>query len=45
MQGTPGDRGISFRALDDLFRLVAARSPEADYEICVSLIEVCNPAC
>lgn len=40
MQGTPADRGVSFRALEDLFRLVATRSPEADYEICVSLVEV-----
>ena len=40
MQGGPDDRGVNFRALEDLFRLVAARSPEADYDICVSLIEV-----
>ncbi|KAK9801416.1 hypothetical protein WJX73_009180 [Symbiochloris irregularis] len=40
MQGARDDPGVNFRALDDLFRLVAARSPEADYEIHVSLTEV-----
>ena len=40
MQGLPHDRGVNFRALEDLFRLVAIRAPETDYEICVSLVEV-----
>lgn len=40
MQGAREDPGVNFRALDDLFRLIAARSPEADYEIHVSLTEV-----
>lgn len=40
MQGAPQDRGVNFRALEDLFRLVAIRAPEADYEMHVSLVEV-----
>lgn len=45
MQGAREDPGVNFRALDDLFRLIAARSPEADYEIHVSLTEVTCLAC
>ena len=40
--GDGGGRGINFRALDDLFGLVAARASEVSYEIRVQMLEIYN---
>eukprot|EP00884_Botryococcus_braunii_P023506 jgi/Botrbrau1/983/Bobra.114_1s0023.1 len=40
MEGIETDRGINYRTLEELFRIVTQRQPEASYSINVSMIEV-----
>lgn len=40
--GGDGDRGVSFRAVAELFRLAHARRAECDFDIHVSMTEVCT---
>ena len=39
--GRDGGRGLSFRAVAELFRLAHARQADCDFDIHVSMIEVC----
>lgn len=42
MEGSPdGDRGVSFRAVAELFRLAHARRAECDFDVHISMVEVC----
>ncbi|KAI3525331.1 hypothetical protein L2E82_51564 [Cichorium intybus] len=42
MEGTDADRGVNFRTLEELFRVIDERKNQVRYEICVSVLEVYN---
>ncbi|PIA30760.1 hypothetical protein AQUCO_05400098v1 [Aquilegia coerulea] len=42
MEGTPGNRGVNFRTLEELFRISVERSSTMKYELSVSMLEVYN---
>ncbi|CAI9286680.1 unnamed protein product [Lactuca saligna] len=42
MEGTDGNRGVNFRTLEELFRVIDERKNQIRYEICVSVLEVYN---
>ena len=42
MEGPPSNRGVNFRALEELFRLVTDRSSEYEYSLKVSMLEIYN---
>ncbi|KAF5202756.1 Kinesin-like protein kin-14s [Thalictrum thalictroides] len=42
MEGTPGNRGVNFRTLEELFRISMERSSTMKYELSVSMLEVYN---
>lgn len=42
MVGTPENRGVNYRTLEELFRVVSSREAEFLYEISVSVMEVYN---
>lgn len=42
MEGTEGTRGVNFRTLEELFRVVRERQGLFRYEITVSVLEVYN---
>jgi hypothetical protein len=39
------ERGVNYRALDDLFQLVAERSATMKYTVSVSVLEIYNESC
>ena len=43
MEGPPGDRGVNYRTLAQLFQTVEARRQHTDFSIYVSLLEVSPP--
>lgn len=42
MEGTPENRGVNYRTLEDLFRISNDRSGVMRYELFVSMLEVYN---
>ncbi|KAL5701824.1 hypothetical protein ACHQM5_027120 [Ranunculus cassubicifolius] len=42
MEGTPGNRGVNFRTIEELFRNSKERSTTMKYELSVSMLEVYN---
>ncbi|KAJ9537886.1 hypothetical protein OSB04_030619 [Centaurea solstitialis] len=42
MEGTNEDRGVNFRTLEELFRVIDERKNQVQYEVCVSVLEVYN---
>ncbi|KAL6960260.1 hypothetical protein U1Q18_043745 [Sarracenia purpurea var. burkii] len=42
MEGTPENRGVNYRTLEELFRISNERSSVMRYELCVSMLEVYN---
>ncbi|KAK2976066.1 hypothetical protein RJ640_024794 [Escallonia rubra] len=42
MEGTPGNRGVNYRTLEELFRISSTRSSIMRYELSVSMLEVYN---
>ncbi|WCJ43156.1 Kinesin-like protein KIN-14S [Euphorbia peplus] len=42
MEGTPDNRGVNYRTLEELFRISQERSAVMNYEISVSMLEVYN---
>ncbi|AEE35294.2 Di-glucose binding protein with Kinesin motor domain-containing protein [Arabidopsis thaliana] len=42
MEGTQHDRGVNYRTLENLFRIIKAREHRYNYEISVSVLEVYN---
>ncbi|XP_051144568.1 kinesin-like protein KIN-14S [Andrographis paniculata] len=42
MEGTHENRGVNYRTLEELFRLIEKRSSIIKYELCVSMLEVYN---
>lgn len=42
MEGTDKARGVNFRTLEELFRIIDERKKQIRYEICVSVLEVYN---
>ena len=40
MEGPPGDRGVNYRTLQQLFNTVEAQRDETSFTISVSLLEV-----
>lgn len=42
MEGTDEARGVNFRTLEELFRIIEDRKKQFRYEICVSVLEVYN---
>ncbi|KAK1416632.1 hypothetical protein QVD17_25747 [Tagetes erecta] len=42
MEGTNENRGVNFRTLEELFRVINERKNQIRYEICVSVLEVYN---
>ncbi|KAK2968705.1 hypothetical protein RJ640_005892, partial [Escallonia rubra] len=42
MEGTDEARGVNFRTLEELFRIIEERKQHFRYEICVSVLEVYN---
>ncbi len=42
MEGIPEDRGVNYRALEELFRLSEERSSSVAYTFAVSILEVYN---
>lgn len=42
MEGTAEARGVNFRTLEELFRIIEDRKNQIRYEICVSALEVYN---
>lgn len=42
MEGTDEARGVNFRTLEELFRIIEDRKKQIQYEICVSVLEVYN---
>ncbi|WOH03074.1 hypothetical protein DCAR_0522466 [Daucus carota subsp. sativus] len=42
MEGTDEARGVNFRTLEELFRIIEDRKNQIRYEICVSALEVYN---
>ena len=45
MEGPPGDRGVNYRTLQQLFNTVEARRDETTFTISVSLLEVLHSGC
>ena len=45
MEGPPGDRGVNYRTLQQLFNTVEARRDQTSFTISVSLLEVLHPGC
>ena len=45
MEGPPGDRGVNYRTLQQLFNTVEARRDETSFIISVSLLEVLHSGC
>ncbi|KAL3686757.1 hypothetical protein R1sor_013066 [Riccia sorocarpa] len=42
MEGTPENRGVNYRTLEELFHVADQRKGQFNYEICVSVLEVYN---
>lgn len=42
MEGTPENRGVNYRTLEELFRISRERSNIINYELFVSMLEVYN---
>lgn len=42
MEGTPENRGVNYRTLEELFRISKDRGGFMRYELCVSMLEVYN---
>ncbi|KAL2628647.1 hypothetical protein R1flu_013333 [Riccia fluitans] len=42
MEGTPENRGVNYRTLEELFHVADQRRGQFNYEICVSVLEVYN---
>ena len=42
MEGVPENRGVNYRALEELFRISEERSSSVAYTFCVSILEVYN---
>ncbi|KAF9606404.1 hypothetical protein IFM89_025093 [Coptis chinensis] len=42
MEGTPGNRGVNYRTLEELFQISKERSSTMKYELFVSMLEVYN---
>ncbi|CAO2832719.1 unnamed protein product [Amaranthus hypochondriacus] len=42
MEGVPGNRGVNYRTLEELFRVANQRSGTMKYELLVSMLEVYN---
>ena len=42
MEGTPENRGVNYRTLEELFRISRERSKIINYELFVSMLEVYN---
>jgi kinesin family protein C2/C3 len=42
MEGTPENRGVNFRTLEELFRVAEERKGQYNYNISVSVLEVYN---
>ena len=42
MEGTPENRGVNYRTLEELFRVSKERSSFMKYELFVSMLEVYN---
>lgn len=42
MEGTPDNRGVNYRTLEELFKISKERSSTMKYEISVSMLEVYN---
>ena len=42
MEGTPENRGVNYRTLEELFRISRERSNIINYELFVSMFEVYN---
>ncbi|KAM7481358.1 hypothetical protein LguiB_005941 [Lonicera macranthoides] len=42
MEGTPENRGVNYRTLEELFKISNERSSVTRYELCVSMLEVYN---
>lgn len=42
MEGTPENRGVNYRTLEELFRISKDRSSTMKYELSVSMLEVYN---
>lgn len=42
MEGTPDNRGVNYRTLEELFRISKERSCVMRYELFVSMLEVYN---
>ena len=42
MEGTPENRGVNYRTLEELFRISMERSNIINYELFVSMLEVYN---
>ncbi|MED6220109.1 hypothetical protein PIB30_041735 [Stylosanthes scabra] len=42
MEGTPEQRGVNYRTLEELFRITEERHGVMKYELCVSMLEVYN---
>jgi len=42
MEGTPENRGVNYRTLEELFRIADQRSRTMRYELFVSMLEVYN---
>jgi kinesin family protein C2/C3 len=44
-QSNGADRGVNYRALDDLFQLVQERAGTTKYTVMVSVLEIYNESC
>lgn len=42
MEGTPENRGVNYRTLEELFKISRDRSSTMKYELSVSMLEVYN---
>ena len=42
MEGPPHDRGVNFRAVSELFRVIAERTDEYEYTVKMSVLEIYN---
>ena len=42
MEGIPGNRGVNYRTLEELFRVANQKSGTMKYEFLVSMLEVYN---
>jgi kinesin family protein C2/C3 len=41
-EGTPANRGVNYRTIDELFQLAKQRQGEAHYDVSVSVLEIYN---